>query len=248
MEWTDSAFVLDVRQMREADLCLRLLTSTHGIVSVFAFGGSRSRRRFCGCLDLLNLLRVRTKATRNGMYLSLQEGVLLGGPRRLRTDRRRLGMAVNCVRFIEALGITPDGSRSAFSVLRDLLHLLEQAETVQDVTPSLFRLRLASDQGYVPSFAACALCGTPSVGLEKAFFSVSDGTLLCRECTARSTLHMEIGAESLDVLRKVQENFSLLWNLDQVSSEARRECVRLVDGFVQYHLGLTWERGRFRRN
>ncbi len=248
MEWTDSAFVLDVGQMREVDLRLQLLTPTRGVVSVFAFGGSRSRRRFCGCLDLLNLLRVRVRASRNGMYLSLQEAVLVGGPRRLRTDRRRLGMAVNCVRFLEALGMAPDGNRNAFNLLRDVLQLFEQAETVQEVMPPLFRLRLASDQGYVPFFTNCARCGTPSAGLEKAFFSVSNGTLLCPKCAARTSLHMEIGGESLDVLRKVQENSPLLWNLDQVSSGAQRDCARLADGFVQYHLGLTWERGRFRRN
>ena len=74
MEWSDTALVLGVGRFRESDLWLRMLTRRHGIVSAFAFGGSRSRKRFCGCLDLFNELQISTKTTRNGMYLSLQEG------------------------------------------------------------------------------------------------------------------------------------------------------------------------------
>lgn len=83
MEWSDTALVLGVGRFRESDLWLRMLTRRHGIVSAFAFGGSRSRKRFCGCLDLFNELQISTKTTRNGMYLSLQEGNLIRGPRRL---------------------------------------------------------------------------------------------------------------------------------------------------------------------
>lgn len=234
--------------MREADLWLRLLTPARGIVSAFAFGGCRSRKRFCGCLDVLNLLRVRAKATRNGAHLSLQEGVLLGGPRRLRTDRRRLGMAVNCIRFLEALGVAADGGKAAFCLLRELLTFLENAETVSELIPALFRLRSACDQGYAPSFSCCSVCATSAAGSDRAFFSVADGVLVCAGCASSGTVYMELSSESLDVLRKVQEKSLLLWNLEDVSPAARRACARLVDGFVQYHLGLVWERGRFRRN
>ena len=159
MEWSDTALVLGVGRFREADRWVRLLTRRHGIVSAFAFGGSRSRKRFCGCLDLFNELQISTRATRNGMYLSLLEGNLIRGPRRLRTDWNRLGMFMNCVRFVEALGVPPDGAASAFLLLKDTLKLLEEAEGVQDILPVLFRLRLASQQGYAPALDACAVCG-----------------------------------------------------------------------------------------
>ena len=127
MEWSDTALVLGVGRFRESDLWLRMLTRRHGIVSAFAFGGSRSRKRFCGCLDLFNELQISTKTTRNGMYLSLQEGNLIRGPRRLRTDWNRLGMFMNCVRFVEALGVPQDGAAGVFLLLKDTLELLEQS-------------------------------------------------------------------------------------------------------------------------
>ena len=50
---------------------------------------------------------ISTKTTRNGMYLSLQEGILVRGPQRLRSDWNRVGMLMNCIRFVEALGVSP---------------------------------------------------------------------------------------------------------------------------------------------
>lgn len=263
MEWSDTALVLSVGRFRESDLWLRLLTRRHGIVSAFAFGGSRSRKRFCGCLDLFNELQINTKSTRNGMYLALQEGILLNGPRRLRNDWKRLGMFMNCVRFIEALGVPSDGGASAFILLKDTLALLEQAEDIQDVLPALFRLRLASDQGYAPSLGACSVCGTKA--LDRARFMVAEGVIVCPRCAPERGMRVEMSGKSLDVLRRVQEESPLHWDflctphptefpMDEnekprsiLLPPERRECARAVDGFVQYHLGLSWDRGRFRR-
>ena len=67
---------------------------------------------------------------------------------------------------------------------------------------------------------------------------------------------------SLDVLRRVQEISPLHWTFaggvaeggggaeserGPLSPAERRECARAVEGFVQYHLGLIWDKGRFRR-
>lgn len=255
MEWSDSALVLGVGRFREADLWVRLLTRRHGMVTAFAFGGSRSRKRFCGCLDLFNELQISTKTTRNGMYLSLQEGILVRGPQRLRSDWNRVGMLMNCIRFVEALGVSPDTSGEAFVLVKETLALLEEAERVQDLLPVLFRLRLASQQGYAPALRACARCGKTL--FDPAGFSVAEGTVLCPDCLGRRENIVEISGKSLDVLRRVQEESPLRWNFaasdasgagdEALLPSERRECARAVDGFVQYHLGLTWDKGRFRR-
>lgn len=255
MEWSDTALVLGVGRFRESDVWLRMLTRRHGIVTAFAFGGSRSRKRFCGCLDLFNELRVSTKTTRNGLYLSLQEGILLQGPQRLRSDWNRVGMFMNCVRFAEALGVSAEGSAEAFSLLKETLAVLEGAERVQDLLPVLFRLRLASQQGYAPALDACARCGKRI--FDPAGFLVAEGTVLCPDCLAHRENIVEISGKSLDVLRRVQEESPLRWEFvasglsegagDVLIPAERRECARAVDGFVQYHLGLTWDKGRFRK-
>lgn len=252
MEWSDTAIVLRVGRFREADIWLRLLTRRHGLVSAFAFGGSHSRKRFCGCLDLFNELQIRTKITRNGQYLALQESTLLNGPRRLRTDRNRLGMFMNCVWFMETLGIPSDNASNVFSTLLEMLSLLETAENVPQALPLLFRLRLASDLGYAPAFSACSACGRQDP--PGARFLISEGTLMCGDCAARKDAHdgIRLSSASLELLRRVQTLSPLEWYFSGEQSgvqppEDRRNCIKAIDGFIQYHLEIVWENGRFRR-
>lgn len=295
MEWSDTALVLAVGRFRETDMWVRLLTRRHGVVRAFAFGGSRSRRRFSGCLDVLNFLSVHAVTSGNGRFLNLEEGVLLEGPRRLRADLPRLGMLMNCVRFLEALGETgnsgelsgmtggtadvsgdsvtgmtdvsadrdgatngvadgvtndvadgvTDGATDAYGLVHAMFTRLESDAPVSDMLPALFRLRLATDQGYVPPFSCCALCGADLTG-QGGFFSVAEGVLVCAGCGGAGRQGW-VSAQALDVLAETQATLPHSWQPERLASAQRRECLRLVDAFVQYHLGVTWDRGRFRR-
>lgn len=246
MEWTDTALVLHVGRFRETDMWLRLLSQHRGIFNVFAFGGSRSRKRFCGCLDLLNTLNCRVKATRNGSYLALQEGVLLQGPRKLRSDWPRMGMVMNCVRFTEALGIGREGGPSAFALLADVMRLMEGEAQPSPLLPMLFRLRLASEQGFAPAFDACGNCGSSIEG--NAIFMLNEGELRCSHCAGpRGAYAVDIPARGLSLLRTVQQAAPEEWHTEHLSLAEKRAAARAVDGFVQYHLGIAWENGRFRR-
>lgn len=248
MEWTDTALVLHVGKFREADLWVRLLALDQGLITAFAFGGSRSRRRFTGCLDVFNVIRARVSASRNGQFLNMQESTLLEGPERLRRDWRRQGMAANCVRFMEALGVPPDASSLSFSLLRELLGLLENEERPPDLAPLFFRFRLAAEQGYAPDLHLCSRCGKTLERFDKAYFLVGEGQACCPGCRPWGGMSLALGQESLDVLRKVQEYSPSRWAELELSSDSRREAGRFIDAFVRYHLGLEWVNGRFRRN
>ena len=248
MEWTDTALVLHVGKFREADLWVRLLALDQGLVTAFAFGGSRSRRRFTGCLDAFNVIRARVTVSRNGQFFNMQESTLLEGPERLRRDWRRQGMAANCVRFIEALGVPPDAAPLSFSLLRELLGLLENEENPPELAPLFFRFRLAAEQGYAPDLRLCSRCGKALDVFDNVYFLVGDGQAGCPGCRPPGGMSLALGQESLDVLRKVQEYSPSRWAEFQPSSDSRREAGRLIDAFVRYHLGLEWVNGRFRRN
>ena len=246
MDWTDTALVLHVGKFKEFDLWVRLLTVEHGMITAFAFGGSRSRRRFTGCLDTFNLIRVSIHTTRNGTYNIMREASLLEGPKRLRQDWHRQGYAANCIRFVEALGVPPDSSQASFTLLRGMLSLIENHESAPVAVPLLFRFRMATDQGYVPDLRFCAVCGNPLAGLN-AVFIVPRGQCLCLTCSANIPFGMDIDAEALDVLTKVQEYSPELWVGFELSAEAWRQCARVIDNFVRYHLDLEWRNGRFSR-
>lgn len=249
MEWNEQALVLRMGPFREADVWLRLLCRKRGMLTVFAFGGSRSRRRFCGCLDIWNILRCRIRSSRDGRFLNLEEATLESGPRRLRTDWRRMGLATNCLRFAEALGTGEDAAPEVFALLEDLRDTLDGGEALPSLLPLFFRLRLAGILGFAPGLGVCGRCGGALE--EGGLFAVDEGMVLCPGCRAArreiSRYGVVVPREGLDLLRSVQQEFPSRWPVAEPPAEVRRACARAIDGFVQYHLGLAWEGNHFRR-
>ncbi len=212
MEFSEQVLIVRTGRFREADLWVRFLSPTRGLLTAFAFGGCRSRKRFCGCLDLFNRSLMRIKSTRGGQYLSIQEGTLLRGPDRLRRDWPRFGAAVNCLKFLEALGCGPEGAAATHQLVEDVLELLEGGGPVPDMLPVLFRLRLAAEQGYAPRLDSCATCGADLTHVAGAAFLVQEGAAQCDACAPLPGPRVRVEREALDVLRFVQENSPLLWS------------------------------------
>ena len=246
MQWTDEALVLRTGKFRETDLWVRFLSREKGLVTAFAFGGSKSRRRFTGCLDVFNRISVSVASSRDGRFLNMQEATLLDGPDRLRRDWRRQGMAANCVRFLEAMGVPPDSSQGCYAITHGLFSLLEKEEEVPPATPVLFRFRLASELGYAPELAHCARCGQPLADMQRAFFLVGEGAACCPSCRRPGDMSLSLDNEALDVLEKVKEYSPESWNRFAFSPDSGRQAARLIDAFVRYHLGLEWNNGRFK--
>lgn len=211
MEFSEQVLIIRTGRFREADLWVRFLCPTHGLLTAFAFGGCRSRRRFCGCFDLFNRALLRVKSTRGGQYLSIQEGTLLCGPDRLRRDWPRFGAAMNCLKFLEALGCGPEGATSTYRLAVDLLDLLERGDSVPAMLPVLFRLRLAAEQGYAPRMDRCTTCGNDLTRAPGAAFLVREGVVQCDACAPLPGPRVRVERRALDVLRFVQENPPLLW-------------------------------------
>ncbi|MGX8718352.1 MAG: DNA repair protein RecO [Desulfovibrio sp.] len=246
MQWSDEALVLRVGKFREADIWVRFVSRRHGMLTAFAFGGSRSRRRFTGCLDAFNRIRVSVAASRDGRFLNMQEATLLEGPVHIRRDWRRQGVAANCMRFVEAFGVPPDSSSACYDMLAEMLRVIEDASAIPAALPVFFRFKLASEQGYAPELAVCPRCGSPMPGAARTYFLVQEGTACCAGCRAEGESGMMLDRETLDVLRKVKEKSPLEWRAGEFSPEASRQAARAIDAFVRYHVGLEWSDGRFR--
>jgi len=153
------------------------------------------------------------------------------------------------VRFLEALGVNPEHAGNAFTLTRALLTLGEEADDLRPGLPVLYRLRLASEQGYAPDFSTCGACGAGMADIaQPGRFLMRDGLLLCADCHARAGGEATaLPAGALAALITVQHTLPEAWNDLALSSEDWRSCVRFADAFVQFHLGLSWEKGRFRR-
>lgn len=245
MEFSERMLVLQVGKFREADLWVRLFSPSRGVLSAFAFGGSRSRRRFVGCLDTFNEINVRVSSEKRGAYLALQEGVLVRGLSRLRSDWGRFGVAVNCVRFLQSFGIGQDGAEAAHSLMLQTLHILEEKENIPRLLPLFFRTRLAFEQGYALYADCCSECRRPIEDGGASFF-LREGLLLCQSCASyRRAQRQRIGLETLRWIENIRSLQPEEWCDAALSPQAAREFAGVMDGFIQHHVGIVWDRGRF---
>ncbi|MCJ2163756.1 MULTISPECIES: DNA repair protein RecO [unclassified Pseudodesulfovibrio] len=251
MNGTEKCLVLKVGRFREADVWVKLLTPTRGVFNGFAFGGSRSRRRFVGCLDPLSHVLFTIGTNKTGTYTVLEEGSLLHNFPMVRKDPVRTGLAVNCIKFIEAVEIDPSDARPVYSLLLETLHMLESGGGSSDFTPWLFRAKLAFEMGYTPDFLTCGTCGLTIAGQDGYRFGVEKGQVACRTCLSGGKplegLARPISTGVLRALDWIQQSRPADWVTVAMDSEVRRQSSQLIELFVAYHLGLSWEGGMYKK-
>ena len=246
-EFNEQVLILKVGRFRETDCWVRLFSPSHGVMTAFAFGGSRSRRRFLGCLDSLNHVLFRIKSARGGRYFSLEEGALLNGFPALRRDPLRMGMAVNCLKFAEMVHVGTQGASSSYSLLLDVLTFLDGGGSVDPLLPLFFRAKVACEQGYAPQVEACAACGLDLAGMTAPAFSIDGGRVYCQKCRLPRENWIRVHPEALRVLSALKRDSSLVSSPPDLCRQGRQDLFALMDAFVQFHLGLFWDKGRFRR-
>ena len=251
MKATEKALVLKVGRFREADCWVRLLTPSHGVFNAFAFGGSRSRRRFVGCLDPLSHVFFTFGPNKSGEYMVLQEGSLLHNFPGVRESSVKTGLAVNCIKFIEVVSIDPSEARSAYDLLLETLYMLEKSDGSSDFVPWLFRAKFAFETGYRPDFLTCGTCGRSVATEIGCCFGVEKGQVACQACLSGGKpldgLVRPISTGVLRALDWIQRSRPADWASVAMDGEVRRQASQVVELFVAYHLGLSWDNGMYKK-
>ncbi len=243
-EFSSEALVLKVGDFGENHCWVRFVTPKSGLMMAYAFGGKKSKKRFCGCLDALSCVRFRLCSDKYQRYLTLQEGELLDSFSFLKHNSTRLGLAVNCALFFSALSQEGLGGDGSYELLVRVFQILNDAEQVGDFFPLLFRARLIHEQGFFPKMHSCTRCGADLTQEERVFFQPQDGRLYCPRCSRQGR---SFSSFVLPFLQGLFLQDPAYWASIRLDRKMRQECMRLVDGFVEGQLGLVWEGGRFVR-
>lgn len=244
MQVTEKALVLKVGRFREADAWVRMLTPGRGLFTAFAFGGLRSRRRFLGCLDPLNLVLFSVGSSQRSSYHHLTEGSLLNGFQDLKRNKALVGQAVNCIKFIEAIEPGADDGQNIFDLLLSLLDVLEKQQPTGDFFPLLFRAKLVFAMGFVPNLSTCTHCGIQLGNTARVWFSVENGQAACAACKSANKsvdgLARPVTLGALRALEWIMQSSPEQWSGLSMAPDVRGQIFELIDFFVAYHLGLQW--------
>ncbi|WP_027722667.1 DNA repair protein RecO [Maridesulfovibrio zosterae] len=245
MELNERVVILKTGRFKENDLWVKFLSSSRGVQNAFAFGGSRSRRRFGGCLEPFSQVLFKTGTNKTGTYQVLQEGSLVKAYPGIRSDLRKIGLAANCLKFVESAIIGSENSRRVFELLIETLDVIEDFDP-DDFFPLFFRAKVAFEQGYSPDFTICSQCGKPLFSSRPVVFDIEKGRISCVDCAdVRKGESVSVG--TIRTLAWIQDTGPSNWASLTVPVEIRQECFSIMDRFMAYHLGLVWEGNSYRK-
>jgi DNA repair protein RecO (recombination protein O) len=230
--YRDSAVVLRVTKLGEADRIVTLLTRREGRVRAVAKGVRRTKSRFGSRLEPFSHVDLQLYAGRNLDIVTQAETLDPFGPI-LVADYSRYTCATAIVETAERL-TSEEREPSLRLYLLVVSALRALTETARD--PSLvldaFLLRAMALAGWAPALIDCARCGTPG---PHAAFHIASGGLLCPQCRSAGSVGTARPAPAAIELMAALAGGD--WGAAEgANGAARREASGLVAALLQWHL------------
>lgn len=227
--YRDSAVVLRVTKLGEADRIVTLMARHTGRVRAVAKGVRRTRSRFGGRLEPFSHVDLQLYAGRNLDIVTQAETLDPFGPV-IAADYRRYTAATAIVETVERMTAEErEPSLRLYLMLVSALRALAETGRDSGLVLDAFLLRSMALSGWAPALTDCARCATPG---PHAAFHIPSGGALCSSC--RSVGYARPAAATLTLLTALSGGD---WETaDASSAEHRREASGLVAALLQYHL------------
>jgi DNA repair protein RecO (recombination protein O) len=231
--------VLKTVPFGEADLIVTYLTADFGVMTAFAKSPRKTKSRFGSSLEPFTHSMVSFWGREDARLPRLTQSDIVRPFQGLRED-------LGCfLRVSEAADLTvnllPEGepNRKAFHLLRQALEMME--EGCRPLSLLIYKIRLLELTGLAPRLAGCARCGGPG-----RMFYLSQGSVVCPECSGKLNLREIPGAErkaSLTLSAGAMRLYHALaaWEIEKTgrikaSEQMIKELTALLDEHIEYRL------------
>lgn len=227
--YRDTALVLRVSKLGEADRIVTLLTRRGGRVRAVAKGVRRTRSRFGGRLEPFSHVDVQLYAGRNLDIVTQAETLDTFGPA-IAADYGRYTAATVIVETAERLTAEErEPSLRLYLLLVSALRALAETGREPSLVLDAFLLRAMALSGWAPALTDCARCAAPG---PHAAFHVPSGGLLCVSCRSAGFARPAPGTLLLMAALAGGD-----WPVAQAADAAQcREASGLIAALVQWHL------------
>ena len=143
----------------DSDLILTFLGRDRGVLSAFARGARRSKRRFAGCLSWFAISDVELRRRRGSELYSLTSANLVRDNTPLAIDPATLAHASYATELCRELLAAEQPEPAVFELLTGFYATLREHGASRRAL-RCFELMLLRELGIAPTFARCARCGT----------------------------------------------------------------------------------------
>ena len=169
----------------ESDRVVTLLTSRFGKRSFIARGARRSKKRFAGALEPLQLLHVEV-GPGSGQLGSLARAEIARSFPRVLGDLGRMAAGFAGLELLRELVPEGEDDATVFATALELLGALDAEQATPARLSLCFQVRLLSVLGFEPRLDQCGLCGKHPAARQAAEFDPRLGHLVCRRCGGAS--------------------------------------------------------------
>jgi DNA repair protein RecO (recombination protein O) len=235
------ALVLRTVDFSETSVIVTLFTREFGKISGLAKGGRRLKGPFESALDLLALCRVVFLRKSSDALDLLTEAKLERRFRVREAGLRGLNAAYYVAELLRELTHDNDPHPELFAAADATLVALNAANsqpahvTFRHVLHfELTALRLL---GHLPSFDACAECGTPVGGAARVPFGHTSGGVLCAACRPGKRNVVSLSAAAIESLKQLSEQRIGARAYVEIDRTLRGELRGLMKHYIAHLLG-----------
>lgn len=244
-EFFDHAIVFNVLPRGDRDLIVKFLTPSQGMVTSFAFGARKSKRRFSGCFEELSHVIYKVSSPRRGNYLYLEEGILIERFTNINISTEKYGIAKNCQKFLEAILIEQKEAKRIYDIFLGLLKLLDGWDTYPKNLPIFFRARIAKEIGYMPDLKSCNRCRRLLMNESQVFFFPEKGEILCRHCVISTNGYVILKKNTFSHLIYLLSQDTQKWDFLYNLSCEENHLAKCLGRFIEANLKIKWDKGKF---
>ncbi len=235
---TTAAVLLKRIDFGDDDLILTYFTHARGKLSVIAKSARKSRKRFCGMLDLFSESNVVCTYGRGPLPV-LQEASLLHPF----SDIRSSFMKTAYVSYLAEIlyhWMEPEAAQiQVFDLLHQVLDRIDRNWMPDELLSIVFQMRLMHISGLSPLLDRCCRCHVDMDALKECRVGVNlvRGGVLCAACSRENSPELYLSKGDIKLLQWLGGGD---WNKIariRFSPEFIRDALHFLEVFVPYHLG-----------
>ena len=257
--FTTDAIVTHSFNYGESDKIVTFFTKDFGKIKGIAKGARRSKKRFQNALDLFSHLRL-IFFDREGLGLVRVQGCdILSSFPKVRENLRKIVYGNYYLEMVNEMAEEREAHPGVFELVLSFLKTLDGTEA-QEEHLRIFEIRMLSLFGYQPNLKRCSLCKKDWEALKDSpsvFFSIEQGTLLCRGCSRPADPLIPLSLGTARFIEGISESELSKVHRFRFTPQALAESGEILPKFISYQLGKelrslkalgTLAHGPFRRN
>ena len=228
------AFVLKTQDYRDTSLLVSLYTKDFGKIRGIVKGIRENQARFGSTLEPFSLNEILFYRRRKGADLhQVTQADLVDPFWTARHDLEQLSYANYLLDLVDTLVEVDEPNEAIFNLIKDAIDFMQSGASPRR-TARIFEMKLLDELGLAPELGACVVCRrmTP----DPAYFSVSQGGLLCEDCHRKRDSGLRFSQGAILFLDRVRRQPFQALRPVKVSKEVGMEVERALKLFRDHHL------------